>query len=57
MDRALEWLVMNRFVGSEFLSWYEHVCKKSDLEMHRKLFAEATKLGPVPLIAGRNFIL
>jgi hypothetical protein len=59
LDAGLKWLIKNRFVGLEFIFWFNGVCAGSDLEMHRRLLA-VVLLQPkerLPLFAGKNFRL
>lgn len=57
LDFALHWLIRNRFVGQEFVLWFQSVCKNSDLEMQRYLLAQIQRDNLAPLVAGKNFIL
>lgn len=57
LDKALNLLIARRLIGAEFLAWFRSVCKSSDLEMHRILFAELQKenAASLHLVAGKNF--
>lgn len=55
LDLALGWLVQHNYTGRSFLLWFEHVCKNSDLEMHRILLSIVEKAGLTHIVAGKNF--
>lgn len=57
LEKALKWLISNNLTGRRFVSWFNHVCSKSDLELHRNLLAVVDNSDQTPLIAGRNFKL
>lgn len=55
LDSALRWLINNNLVGKRFVAWFQHVCRSSDLELHRLLLAVMANAKLAPVIAGKNF--